>query len=67
VLDLAPAEHDGDLDLVAAAQEALDVAALGVEVVVADLGRSLISRTLTLTCFLRAALRACSFWYLNLP
>src|ERR671916_3223317 len=30
-------------------------------------GRSFISRTLTLTCFLRAALRACSFWYLNLP
>src|SRR5215203_6137346 len=31
------------------------------------LGLSFISRTLTLTCFLRAALRACSFWYLNLP
>src|SRR5215217_2034871 len=31
------------------------------------LGLSLISRTLTLTWFLRAALRACSFWYLNLP
>ncbi len=30
-------------------------------------GRSFISRTFTLTCFLRAALRACSFWYLNLP
>src|SRR5919107_717208 len=31
------------------------------------LGRSFISRTLMFTCFLRAALRACSFWYLYLP
>src|SRR5215203_2340276 len=31
------------------------------------LGLSFISRTLTLTCFLRASLRACSFWYFNLP
>src|SRR5215210_9472526 len=41
MLDLTSAEHYGDLHLVAAAQEALDVAALGVEVVVADLGPEL--------------------------
>src|SRR5687767_15040542 len=41
MLDLASAEHDRDLHLVAAAQKALDVAALGVEVVVAYLGPEL--------------------------
>src|ERR687893_2952862 len=37
VLHLAPAEHNRDLHLVAVAQEALDVAALGVELVGADI------------------------------
>ena len=37
VRDLAPAEHDRDLDLVLVAQEALDVALLGLVVVLRDL------------------------------
>jgi hypothetical protein len=41
MLHLASAEHDSDLHLVAVAQEALDVTAFGVEVVVADLGPEL--------------------------
>src|SRR5215213_4921108 len=41
MLHLAASEHDRDLHLVAAAQKAFDVAALGVEVVVADLGPEL--------------------------
>jgi hypothetical protein len=41
MLHLATAEHYSDLYLVAAAQKALDVATLGVEVVVAYLGPEL--------------------------
>src|SRR5688572_6421997 len=41
MLHLAPAEHDRDLHFVAASKKAFDVAAFGVEVVVAYLGPEL--------------------------
>ena len=48
-------------------RETLDVAPLGVEIVVACLRTELDLPHVYVDCFLRAALRACSFWYLYLP
>jgi hypothetical protein len=62
---LAPSEHDRHLDLVARLQEALDMALLGVVVVLGDLRPELdlSDRDLLLVLARGLLLLACSYWY----